>query len=317
MDEKIGFLVNSVLSDNNARLLTFGPNSYLNLGSRAVAVKTGTTNDLHDNWTVGWTKNTIVGVWVGNNNNDKMRNVASGVSGAAPIWRREILDVLSKQPDVPFPIPNGVSQVEVDKVSGFPAHDGFPSYKEWFINGNLLNGPDTIHTKVKVCKSDSNKLADPISISQGNYDEKEYIVIKENDPLTAKDLWQRGINEWIVKQTDQLFKPPTELCGATSSMDIQIVSPGDRSRTDGETITFRINVVSAKPVVEVKLYVDDTLEQTFSSEPYYKQIKLSTGMHSVRVTARNNEGKEESKTNNFAVNMDWTEPTATPTPTSN
>ncbi len=317
LDEKIGFLVNSVLSDNNARLLTFGPNSYLNLGSRAVAVKTGTTNDLHDNWTVGWTKNTIVGVWVGNNNNDKMRNVASGVSGAAPIWRREILDVLSKQPDVPFPIPNGVSQVEVDKVSGFPAHDGFPSYKEWFINGNLLNGPDTIHTKVKVCKSDSNKLADPISISQGNYDEKEYIVIKENDPLTAKDLWQRGINEWIVKQTDQLFKPPTELCGATSSMDIQIVSPGDRSRTDGETITFRINVVSAKPVVEVKLYVDDTLEQTFSSEPYYKQIKLSTGMHSVRVTARNNEGKEESKTNNFAVNMDWTEPTATPTPTSN
>lgn len=317
LDEKIGFLVNSVLSDNNARLLTFGPNSYLNLGSRAVAVKTGTTNDLHDNWTVGWTKNTIVGVWVGNNNNDKMRNVASGVSGAAPIWRREILDVLSKQPDVPFPIPNGVSQVEVDKVSGFPAHDGFPSYKEWFINGNLLNGPDTVHTKVKVCKSDSNKLADPISISQGNYDEKEYIVIKENDPLTAKDLWQRGINEWIVKQTDQLFKPPTELCGATSSMDIQIVSPGDRSRTDGETITFRINVVSAKPVVEVKLYVDDTLEQTFSSEPYYKQIKLSTGMHSVRVTARNNEGKEESKTNNFAVNMDWTEPTATPTPTSN
>jgi len=315
LDEKVGFLINSVLSDNNARLLTFGPNSYLNMGSRAVAVKTGTTNDLRDNWTVGWTKNTIVGVWVGNNNNDKMRNVASGVSGAAPIWRRQMLDVLSKMPDVPFTTPEGMSQIEVDRISGFPAHDGFPAYKEWFINGNIPSGPDTIHTKVKVCKSDQNKLADPISISQGNYDEKEYVVIKEKDPLTIKDLWQKGINEWIVKQPDQLYKPPTEECGSTSSMDIQIVSPGDRSRVDGETVTFRINVVSEKPVVEVKLFVDGTLEQTFTGEPYYKQLKLSTGQHSVRVSARNNEGKEESKTNNFGVNIDWAESTTTPTPT--
>jgi penicillin-binding protein 1C len=313
LDDKVGFLINSVLSDNNARLLTFGINSYLNLGSRAVAVKTGTTNDLRDNWTIGWSRDTIVGVWVGNNNNDKMRNVASGVSGAAPIWRREILDALSKRPDKPFTIPSGVTQVDVDRVSGYPAHDGFPSYKEWFINGSLPTGSDLIHAKVKLCKGDPNKLADPIAVSQGNYDEKEYITIKESDPLTAKDLWQKGINEWIVKQTDSIYKPPTEVCGASSSMDIQIVSPGDHSRVDGETVTFRVTVVSSKPIVEVKFFVDGTLEQTFTEEPYLKQIKLSTGQHSVRVTARNNEGKEESKTNNFAVGTDWVEPTPTPT----
>jgi membrane peptidoglycan carboxypeptidase len=314
LDDKVGFLINSILSDNNARLLTFGPNSYLNLGNRAVAVKTGTTNDLRDNLTVGWSRDTIVGVWVGNNNNDKMRNVASGVSGAAPIWRREVLDALTKRPDKPFATPGGVTQVEVDRVSGYPAHDGFAAYKEWFIDGSVPSGPDTIHTKVKVCKSDPNKLADPISVSQGNYDEKEYIVMKENDPLTAKGLWQKGINEWIVKQTDSLFKPPTEVCGATASMDIQIVSPGDRSRVDGDTVTIRVNVVSSKPVVEVKLYIDDTLEQTFTEEPYMKQIKLTNGQHSVRVSARNNEGKEESKTNSFGLNTDWKE--ITPTPTS-
>lgn len=316
LDERVGFLINSVLSDNNARLLTFGPNSYLNLGTRAVAVKTGTTNDLRDNWTIGWTKDTIVGVWVGNNNNDKMRNVASGVSGAAPIWRRQILDVLSKRPDKPFAAPDGLSQVEVDRVSGFPAHDGFASYKEWFINGSVPGGPDSIHAKLKVCKDDPNKLADPISVSQGNYDEKEYVVIKEQDPLTPKDLWQKGVNEWIVKQSDQLYKPPTEVCGTSTSMDIQIVSPGDHSRVDG-AVTFRVTVVGSKPIVEVKLFVDDTLERTFTDPPYQSDpITFSDGQHILKVTARNNEGGEEAKTISFAVNKDWVEPTPTPTPTS-
>ena len=313
LDEKVGFLINSVLSDNNARLLTFGPNSYLNMGTRAVAVKTGTTNDLRDNWTVGWSKDTIVGVWVGNNNNDKMKNVASGVSGAAPIWRREMLDSLTERPDKPFTVPNGVSQIDVDKISGYPAHDGFPSYKEWFINGNAPSNPDPIHTNLKICKNDSTKLADPISVSQGNYDQKEYVVIKESDPLTSKNLWQQGIDEWVVKQTDPLYKPPTEVCGATQTMDIQIVSPSNQSRTDGDSVTFRMTVVSSKPIVEVRLFVDDTLEQTFTSEPYSVSVKLSTGQHTVRVTAKNNEGTEGSKTQSFSVNTDWVSPTPSPT----
>jgi len=270
---------------------------------------------------VGWSRDTIVGVWVGNNNNDKMRNVASGVSGAAPIWRRQMLDALSKRPDKPFTVPDGVSQIEVDRISGYPAHDGFASYKEWFINGSVPSGPDTIHTKVKVCKSDSSRLADPISISQGNYDEKEYVVIKEKDPLTAKDLWQKAVNQWIVKQPDQLYKPPTEVCGATSSMDIQIVSPNDHARV-GDSVIFRFTIVSLKPIVEARLFLDDNLEQTFTEGPYIsREIRFPSGQagnpgqHTVRVTARDNEGKEESRTHNFAVNMDWVEPTTTPTTT--
>lgn len=306
------------MSDNNARLLTFSPNSYLNLGSRAVAVKTGTTNDLRDNLTVGWSKDTIVGVWVGNNNNDKMKNVASGVSGAAPIWRREMLDVLGKRPDKPFSVPVGMSQVEVDKISGYPSHDGFPSYKEWFIDGSVRNGPDPIHTKLKLCKLDPGKLADPISISQGSYDEKEYIVIKETDPLTNKSLWQKGIDDWIIKQTEQLYKFPIQVCDATLAMDVQIVSPENMSRVDGDSVTIRVNIVSSKPIVEVKFFVDWTLEQTFIEAPYMKVVKFPSGtigQHTVRVTARNNEGQEGSNTHEFGVNTNWVKLTPTPSPT--
>ncbi len=313
MDKKVAFLINSILSDNNARLLTFGQNSYLNLGPRAVAVKTGTTNDLRDNWTIGWTRDFIVGVWVGNNDNEKMKNVASGVSGAAPIWRREMLDMLTKRPDKPFNVPSGVSQVEVDKISGYPAHDGFGSYKEWFIDGSIPTGPDPIHTRVKLCKNDPSRLADPVSVSQGNYDEKEFVIIKESDPLTNKNLWQKSINEWVIKQNNPIYNVPTELCGASSSMDIQIVTPGDRSRTDGDEITIRFSVASSKPIVESKIFVDGVLEHTITDGENIRKLKVSTGQHTLRISSRNNEGKEESKTIDFAINVDYMSPTPSPT----
>ena len=316
LDEKVAFLINSVLSDNNARLLTFGPNSYLNIGSRPVAVKTGTTNDLRDNWTVGWSRDRIVGVWVGNNNNDKMKNVASGVSGAAPIWRREVIDALTGKQDRQFDVPTGISQVEVDKISGYPAHDSYPSYKEWFINGTVPTGADPIHTKIKVCKGDSSKLADPISISQGNYDEKEFVVMKEKDPLTPKDLWQKGIDDWISRQTDPLYKVPKDVCGASADADIQITSPSDHSRFDGEELTIRFEIASKKQMVEISLFVDGTLEQKFTDQPYVKKIKLTSGQHTVRVWAKDSDGKEFDRTNVFGVNQDWVSPTPTPTPTS-
>ncbi len=312
IDEKIAFLINSVLSDNNARLLTFGPNSYLNMGNKAIAVKTGTTNDLRDNWTLGWTPNHIVGVWVGNNNNDKMKNVASGVSGAAPIWRRQILETLKLKTEKPFTQPSGVTQVEVDRVSGWPAHDGYPAYKEWFIDGTVPTGTDPIHSKIKVCNSDNNKLADAVSISQGNFSEREGIVVKEKDPLTDKNLWQKAIDEWVAKQTDQVYKVPTETCGASAEIDIQISSPANKSRVDGDTISIKYAIASSKSLVESRLYIDDVLEQSFGSElTVSKQVKVTTGKHKLRVVGKNSEGKEESKTHEFTVNMDWTDNVAT------
>lgn len=78
------FLVTDILSDNQARTPAFGANSRLNL-SRPAAVKTGTSSSYRDNWTVGYTRYLVTGVWAGNSSGQAMRG-ASGITGAAPIW---------------------------------------------------------------------------------------------------------------------------------------------------------------------------------------------------------------------------------------
>ena len=85
LDPRLAYTINDILSDNNARSPAMGANSPLNTGSINTAVKTGTTNDVKDNWTVGYTGNVAVGVWVGNNDGQPMVN-SSGLTGAAPIW---------------------------------------------------------------------------------------------------------------------------------------------------------------------------------------------------------------------------------------
>ena len=77
-------LISSILSDNQARTPMFGANSVLNLPFE-VAVKTGTTNDFRDNWTIGFTPDVAIGVWVGNADYTPMIDT-SGLTGAAPIW---------------------------------------------------------------------------------------------------------------------------------------------------------------------------------------------------------------------------------------
>jgi penicillin-binding protein 1C len=78
------YLITSILADNNARSPSFGANSILRLPFEA-AVKTGTTNEFHDNWTIGYTPDLAVGVWIGNADNTPMEDI-SGVAGAGPIW---------------------------------------------------------------------------------------------------------------------------------------------------------------------------------------------------------------------------------------
>ena len=89
INEGTAYIVSDILSDNFARQWAFGARSTLEIPGYKVAVKTGTTNDKKDNWTIGYTPDFLVVVWVGNNNNVPMNPyLTSGITGAAPIWNR-------------------------------------------------------------------------------------------------------------------------------------------------------------------------------------------------------------------------------------
>lgn len=103
LETDVAFLISHILHDNNARLSAFGPSSYLNVrGHPEVSVKTGTTNDRRDNWTIGYTKDALVLSWVGNNDNSSMSGAVSGVSGASPIWNKIMKYVLDKAEEASY-----------------------------------------------------------------------------------------------------------------------------------------------------------------------------------------------------------------------
>lgn len=109
IDKAIAFIIASILSDNNARALEFGTNSPLYIPGRTVSVKTGTTDNKRDNWTIGFSADRLTTVWVGNNDNSPMsQNLASGITGAAPIWHRIMETVLSDKTDQPLTPPSNI-----------------------------------------------------------------------------------------------------------------------------------------------------------------------------------------------------------------
>lgn len=111
LDARIAYQITNILSDNQARSSAFGLHSVLHIPKQEVATKTGTTNSMKDNWTFGYTTNRVVAVWVGNNDNTPMSHVASGVTGASPIWNNIMRLTLSDEAPHRFAQPPGLVKV--------------------------------------------------------------------------------------------------------------------------------------------------------------------------------------------------------------
>jgi 1A family penicillin-binding protein len=135
IDPRVAFILTDILKDNNARAPEFGLNSYLVIKNHPeVAVKTGTSNDLRDNWTVGYNQNYLVLTWVGNNDNSPMSRIASGVTGASPIWNKIMSAILADKPSIDWKAPDGVSKVNICSITGTLPCDSCPTKQEWFLD---------------------------------------------------------------------------------------------------------------------------------------------------------------------------------------
>lgn len=133
LNPEIAFLITDILRDNNARSPAFGSNSLLNIkGHPEVAVKTGTSNNLRDNLAIGYTQDYLVAAWIGNNDNSEMSRIASGVTGATPIFNKVMSALLADKKSNPWPIPEGVVQLPICPFTGTLACQGCPLKMEWF-----------------------------------------------------------------------------------------------------------------------------------------------------------------------------------------
>lgn len=126
LDPSVAYSLIDILKDNVARAPAFGFNSSLVVKNHPeVAVKTGTSNDLRDNWTAGFNQNYLVITWVGNNDNSPMSRVASGITGASPIWNKIMSTVLQNKPSVDWEIPTNLIRINCLGKG------------EWFLKGKV------------------------------------------------------------------------------------------------------------------------------------------------------------------------------------
>lgn len=135
LDPRVAYMTTSILSDTKARQKVFGYGNKLEIKGHTVAAKTGTTDSYADSWTVGYTPEITVGVWMGNNDRSKMGQI-SGIEGAAYVWHDIMEGTIKDKPDIAFQKPANLSEVWVNPWTFSKApRDGSPYVLEYFLPG--------------------------------------------------------------------------------------------------------------------------------------------------------------------------------------
>ncbi len=305
------YLVTSILSDNAARTPAFGPNSPLRLpGDRPAAVKTGTTNDFRDNWTIGYTPDLVVGTWVGNSDGSPMRGV-SGVAGAGPIWNGVMTAALQDTPAVAFPVPPGVNLIEVCADSGTVPGELCPARRsEVFVDGRgPLGAEHDIHRRVRIFRVGDAEYLAPPECPDTLVEQREYTVYPPEGRQWAID---HGIPQ-----------PPTEIAVNCQAPEVAIWQPGD-----GATVSGVVDVVGKVQVFDFDHYLveygegDDPQGWGNVAGPIYTPVDggtlagwdtngLPAGGYTLRVRAWDRSGHEAAA--RVHVRVEPVVPSVTPT----
>jgi penicillin-binding protein 1C len=269
IDPRVAWLISDILSDDRARQTGFGLNSVLKI-DRAAAVKTGTTTNFHDNWTIGYTPDLLVGVWVGNSNYQAMREV-TGLTGAAPIWAEVMRSALKGRADQALPQPDGLIQLEVCALSGLLPTPACPhTQTEWFIAGTQPTAPDTFY----------------------QFSETGEVVL--NLPLEAQ--------AWAKSQGLPL------LADVGDSGGLILTSPTDNATykiTPDLSLTAQqlaLSTRTASDFAQVTFFADGSPLETILTPPYQSWWTLSVGVHQFWAEGINANG-ETVKSNAVTVTV--------------
>lgn len=271
LDPRVVWLLSDILSDDEARALGFGRNSTLKI-DRPAAVKTGTTTNFHDNWTIGYTPDLVVGVWVGNSDYKAMKEV-TGLTGAAPIWHETIRKALEGKPKRGFTRPEGLVQVEVCALSGLlPTPYCDHTRTEWFIAGTEPTQPDTLYQQVTV-----DALTGALADESTPADRCQTKIVLDL-PLAAHP-WARA------QHLPLLADIPLSSASPLSKTLIALISPRPNSTYridpafDLSAQKLLIEAVVGAGITQVTLWADGVPLATLTEPPYQAWWQLAAGEH--------------------------------------
>jgi penicillin-binding protein 1C len=221
-------LVTDILSDRHARAKSFGVDSVLDLPFPA-AVKTGTSSNFRDTWTVGFTTDYTVATWVGNFDGEPMRQV-SGVMGAAPLWNRIMLHLHEDREPAAFPAPPDLVLRPVCALSGMKPTPACPAVvQEYFYPEDLDEydrHPDTFYQLVKSNAVNSNTGAEPQYRLNLPAEYNEWLATQGRSPGVTNGL------KIVSPSNDNLF----------------LLYPDNRATDSQQRLEFKLAALPDKPV---------------------------------------------------------------------
>lgn len=323
------FLITSILSDNNARTPAFGPNSALNLPFLAAA-KTGTTNDFRDNWTLGYTPDIAVGVWVGNADYTPMEHT-SGLSGAAPIWHDFMIDAidhLKGGTPTPFTRPATIIERTICSISGAEPSEWCPDQRTEFFTEDQPPRPKEEDLWKKV-------WVDGYSLLMASPECSDFAVerlgLNVDDPFAIDWIEEdeKG-QQWAEDmgfEGDPVFFVPHDPCTEDSPRPIvSITDPDDFATISGSPLSIFGRAGATDQFKDWILeYGTGSNPSSFpdvihSSEQHKEPEKLydwdieglPNGPITLRLTVRSEQGGKATVLVHFTLEL----PTPTPTPTA-
>lgn len=270
LPKNTALIISDILSDNQARIPTFGANSSLVVPGADVAAKTGTTNNNKDAWTMGYSPSIVVGVWAGNNDNKPMRK--GGVAMAGPIWNKFMKEALNKMPADNFEEPN----LYFDPVLYKPILRGKWQGNESFIVDNFSGKLATEFTPEETKEErvvtnvhtilywiDRNNIMGPPPVKpESNPQFYNWEIPVQN--WWNQNKWNYSSTSWgdIPKQTDNVHN-------GISVPVVQITEPDNNNiYKDDQKISLKININSTLPVRKIDVFINgvfvDSLQNPFN-----------------------------------------------------
>jgi len=268
VEEKYVAMLDDILSTNDLRKPVFGENSPLKFENRPVAVKTGTTNEWRDGWTVGYTPALTVGVWAGNNDNSPMAQGADGVFVAAPIFRN-FMDQALKNSNI----------------------ESFPKYEKEETGKPILDGTLEMNEKIKVCEiSDDKYCLATDACPESTRKEKKFFTghdtlwyVKKDDPRgdTPKNPeddpqfknWEKAAQKWAQKEKDfSDSQAPKDDCEESDFKDylpsVKITHPDDDETITSSPFSIKASLKAGYGLKSAVLYINGSKKDTQDSSDF-------------------------------------------------